>query len=1363
MSNKRQSEVSQSAKADDRRSPTVSSPAATGGAGNIFERAVGAYWLSQLLVGAVPPILIDCSVTEVHFQTEHLGWHTDDFLVVGQNSGSSIRKLAGQVKRTFTISSVDEDCKKTIQDSWSDFKNETVFSATTDRFAIVTQLGTNTLLQHFGGLLECARAASDAQDFAQRLSTAGFISSTATRYCDELLAIISAAESRDVTRSEVWPFLRVLHVLSLDLSTNTGQGEAAMKSLLAYTAIGEDKVESAQKSWNDLLAVAAQGASAAKSFRRADLPDNLKQAHTTCGVEHPMLTALQEHSAIVLGGIHSKIGKSLHLRRGGLVQEVLTALEERRVVVISGPAGAGKSAVAKDVFRVLSRDYFSFSFRAEEFAYPHFDTTLNLAQIPGRSATLTSVLAGQERKVVLIESVERLLEKSTRDAFADLLTLAASDRTFRIILTCRDYSTDLVRAAFLRSAAVDHSVVQVPPLDDAELSQVEAEEPGLSLPLSSPALRQILRNPYILDKALQIRWSSERQLPNSEREFRELFWQDIVRADHYLSGGMPSRRQVVFAEIALRRTRHLSMYVTCADLDLVVVASLRADSLLVRSEQADTLVAPAHDVLEDWAILRWIDEQHATLGGSFRKFSEVLGLHPAIRRAYRKWIAELLERDPSAADALFHGAVHEADLPASFKDDTLVALLRARLAPALIEKHRTELLSGEKQLLKRVIHLVRVACVTTPDWLQGRAAIFNVPDGPAWAALLNIVQTGWKDFGAEESLLLLGLVEDWAKSVSPVSPYPEGAVSAAAIAHSLVSRFDDYSHEEELKRTLQIIAKIPNADRVQFIEMLSHVARSRRDRDRVTEELQKLVFTGWEGLPAARDVPKELAAELRRHLLCSESALRDELRNAGPLDIEIYFGLRGRLQHDYFPASSYRTPMLPLLRQHPRIGLNLLVEVFNHSADWYAHPRVTDRLEPAFEVELRLPSGESKKQWCNGRLWNLYRGTSVGPDVLQSYLMALERWLLEVAKQEPKEVDQILLDLLRRSDNGAVAAVVASVCVAFPFQCAESLLTLLSARDYIIMDRHRLATESGANQSILGDLLSSRSAENRIYQLERKEADAWPHRRQDLESAITNLQLTHFAERVQKLLDEHRQALVDISKQSDADRLWRLALHRMDLRGYSVSERDQLPEDLREKGYVQLELKDPEPDVKEMVDRSAPRFERMNSQMAVLMWALKVFKHETDQGINPDAWSQNLRAAMSFSVRESDDPMDTTAAGAPDIVAAVCVRDHWQEMSEPEQTWCIERICSAVIEHASDWNQTSRAQRFSMAPDRSCAWAVASLLTKQLSGTSRKRAEQAFVAALTHPIEEVRWYATWGVAGTSGCYAEISHCGLYMR
>ena len=54
-------------------STRVSSPASTGGGGTTFEQHVGAYWLAQLLVGAIPPIAINTTVVEVGFQTERLG------------------------------------------------------------------------------------------------------------------------------------------------------------------------------------------------------------------------------------------------------------------------------------------------------------------------------------------------------------------------------------------------------------------------------------------------------------------------------------------------------------------------------------------------------------------------------------------------------------------------------------------------------------------------------------------------------------------------------------------------------------------------------------------------------------------------------------------------------------------------------------------------------------------------------------------------------------------------------------------------------------------------------------------------------------------------------------------------------------------------------------------------------------------------------------------------------------------------------------------------------------------------------------------------------------------------------------------
>ena len=100
------SAVGGTAPAGDSPTARVSSPASTGGAGTTFEQHVGAYWLAQLLVGAIPPIAIDTTVAEVSFQTERLGWHTDDFLVVCTFGGVS-RKLPGQVKRSFTVSASD--------------------------------------------------------------------------------------------------------------------------------------------------------------------------------------------------------------------------------------------------------------------------------------------------------------------------------------------------------------------------------------------------------------------------------------------------------------------------------------------------------------------------------------------------------------------------------------------------------------------------------------------------------------------------------------------------------------------------------------------------------------------------------------------------------------------------------------------------------------------------------------------------------------------------------------------------------------------------------------------------------------------------------------------------------------------------------------------------------------------------------------------------------------------------------------------------------------------------------------------------------------------------------------------------------
>jgi ABC-type iron transport system FetAB ATPase subunit len=1324
----------------------VSSPASTGGAGNVFEQAVGAYLLSQLLVGATPPVLIDCTVVEIAFQTEYRGWKTDDFLVSAQTASGATRRLAGQVKRSFTVSSIDAEFKNSIVDFWSDLHNPAIFSPEHDRFAFVVQLGTNTLIRHFGSLLDCARASSDAQDFEKRLAITGLLSSTAIRYCDEVVTIVKEAVNAEVTRSEVFPLLKVLHILSLDLATSTRQAEALMKSLLAFTATTQQRDDSASRTWNELIVLSAEGAAGAKAFRRDDLPVQMVQRHSNCGAEQPMIVALREHSSVIMRGIRSTIGRSLHLPRASLVQQVLTALEDSRIVLVSGAAGNGKSAIAKQVVTLLGRDHFTFAFRSEEFAQPHFDSTLAMANIGGRTATLATILAGQERKIVLVESLERLLEKSTRDAFIDLLALVDDDPTFRLVVTCRDYSADLVREAFLRQLETEYASVLVPPLTEAELDQVQDEDSSLAIPLASSHLRKILSNPYVLDKARSIKWSAESALPASEREFRDLFWREIVRVDHRPASGMPAKRDATFMEIALRRARALSVYASSTGLDDGALNGLISDSLVVHAEDREDLIAPAHDVLEDWAILRWLDRLYNDVGQDLALFQASLGTHPALRRSYRKWMGELLERDPSSGETFFREALSALNLSASFIDDTLVALMQSAAAGSLVSGHESGLLSNERQNLKRVIHLVRLACVTTPAWAQGNVGAFSVPQGTVWPALLGVVRRGWSNVDSESCLLVLGFVEDWARGISLDEPYPPGADDAAVIAYALIGAFDDYSHNDELKRTVQIIAKIPNVNASRYAELLLSSRQKGRDRSHVAEELQEMLFCGpfYESLPTARDLSSPLISGLRNHLVCTDDDLEEELEWPSSIDTELYFGLRGSVSHNYFPESAHRTPMFSLLRQHPRAALDFLIELFSHVADWYAHPRISNPLEPAFEVTIKLPNGSAKTHWCNSRLWQLYRGTSVGPYVLQSYLMALERWLRELAKHQPDLLDPILIELLSKTDNASIAGVVAGVAIAFPFQAGQALLSLLSSREYVALDRQRMVADFSPPSQVLQGMMGNRDAEQQFFNSERMEADKWPSRKSDLEAAVRNLQLTHFVGRVQSRLDELRAALGPLETQDDDDRLWRLALHRMDLREYQVADEAIIPEQSRREGFVLMEAKDPDPDIKELLARTTPQIEEQQQRMVLLMWAHKAFRRElTDP--ESAAWRERLAQAREQQANEEMEPLRQLGAGGSDIMAAFCARDHWDELCGEERDWCVVRVANCIKLQANNWNHVARIQRYDMAPDRSCAYAAVILPTKSVTQEQRAVVDELLPLALTHPVGEVRWYATHAV------------------
>ncbi len=1325
----------------------VSSPSASGGAGPLFEQHVGAFWLGLLLVRAIPPVFLRSTLERVHFQTQHLGWKTDDFLIIAQDPTGRQRKLAGQVRRGFTISSTDKKSKETVERLWMDFTDSNRFTSDSDALALVVQRGTASLLADLAALLDCARAVPDGQAFERRLAVPGLLSRKAIRHCDVIREVVAGIEGTRCDPADIWPFLRVLHVLHLDLAGPVAQAEACIKTLLAHTTDADDPVPVADSSWNALVVEAGRGMAVAGDYRRADLPEGLRGLHSPIGsAEQRVLQALDEHSKPIVQGIRAFIGAELHLPRERLVQRVLESLESRRVTVIAGVAGSGKSGVAKTVLQSIGDHRMVFAFRAEAFAQSHIDKTLQSIGIGAGGATLAAILAGQDRKVLLVESVERLLEHSTRDAFADLLTLVREDASWSLLLTCREHAVEVVRSAFLRHARLDDVVVTMPPLDESEMQLVEEAFPSLVQPLSNPIVRRLLSNPYLLDRATEFEWSSIDSMPQTEQEFRGLYWREIVRARNHATPRMSGRREITLQRIALRRARSLTPYVECTDVDADAVESLRADSLLVTSPTVEALVAPAHDVIEDWAILRWLDVEYSRYGIRMQRTARKVSGHPAVRRGYRKWVAEHVAVDPASADDLLSAALVEPELPSHFRDDTLLSLMRSREAAALLNRHQSELVASDSPSILRVIHLLRVGSVSIATWPEPHAALahsYSLPDGPAWPEVLRILQTHLTVFLPKHFSAVQGFVEHWSRGVSNEDPYPPGASAAAAISFALLDCLRPYGSDDVRKKILDVIATIPKENRERVAALLTPSEEPDGRLDETSDSFRKIVLGGLRGSTLARDLPEVLIPAIKASLLISRANVGRERHSAHALALEPMFGISSIWSYEQPVASAFRGPFLPLLRYHPRRALALLIEVLNRSAEWYGKNRriSKDSLEPAFKVTLTFADGSTVRQWCNPRLWNLYRGTSVGPYILQSLLMALEHWLLEVANTWPSDLDRILLNILRESTSGATTAVVASVATAFAEHATETLLVLLSSPHCVRLDRQRLASEMHATTSLLG-AAPWLGSEQPVYQDERMAANKRPHRNSDIQDAVFTLQFGPFRSRVQALLDKHAAALPSEASQDDTHREWRIALHRMDARQYEVADSGNAPIPPPQEGAIYLVPQEPADDLREMMATSEQQFRPLQENAALFLWGQKsVDGHEAG-----GEWRSKLQSARELQARTGTGKTSNLMTNGIGWVAAACILRNWKDMAADERHWCVDVVCDAIESEANHWEEIAMRQKNGMAADRIGASTVPVLAGKDFPRRTYKRVRRSMVLALTHAVTEVRAAVASGIA-----------------
>jgi hypothetical protein len=1317
------------------------SPSATGDRGGSFEQLVDVCYLAYLLAQGTPPFLRGGTVEEVHLQTEHLGWATDDLLLVGTVAGHK-RKVAMQVKSALILTAENKECLEVFADAWKDFNNPAAFDPKHDGIVLVCGPLPVTTYRRWRIMLDAAQAALDLADWLHRLALPGYLGQGASDAMETLRALLTAANASPVTDSQLWEFAKVFDFQWLDLSEPGSSTEAAVRSLLAITATPGSltPADAASRSWGELLAlVLAKGPNAA-SYNYAKLPLELRQRHEKA----PSFTAatrdaVNAHSVIVERGVRTNIGGKVALARTDVVATAQAAWEEHRILCVSGPAGSGKSGVAKIVFDLMKRQGLAVAFRAESFGEPHLNDVF--APHGFTAGQLLALTALHPRKWIWVESVERLLEKSERHAFLDLLRLAAADPSIRLILTCRDYQVEAVRSATFGAVGLEFVHVAVPGLTDDELAEVARQMPALTAPLGVPRLRELLRNLFMLEKAAGLNWSAGATLPQNEREFRAKVWREVIRRDDRPTGGIPQKRATTFIEIAMRRSQKLEAFVAADDLDPEVLRQLRDDGLTVSPPNDEAWVATAHDVLEDWALLEWLTQRWRRNENDIPGFLAQIGTFPALRRAYRRWLTEWLDAEP-AADRFVLGVL-ASTVEAHWRDDTLAATLLSSAAADFILRNEATLVANGLALLRQCIHLVRMACKTSPPWLQNRAATSVVPlmpEGPAWGAIVDLTYKHLGGFGPADRPLLAGLLADWSLSVTAAQPYPAGAESAARMAHKLMPPGEDYEfRSDEVNQALaEVMLKVPKP----VAKELHERVRASIDDDRWDQYRPGLagqVLNHFKAAAVARDFP-DLVIESFEAYVGLNPPEEPERQSYRRREVVEAFGLPARLEWEDHSVSAHRGPFLNLLTHHPAKAIDLILRVMNHSADAYGDPDVhTEFVEKPLRVTLTLPDGTKVEQWANSCLWLMYRGASVAPYVLCSALMALEEWLFRLAESDPDQLEGVLLDLLRRSNNVAITAVVLSGAQANPALAGTAAVALLTCPPLFDLDRARFVSDGSNHEKILSESFPPLDAEHAIFTQERSLSYERAHRRENLESLAVRLQLGQQRLAVQKLLDDYRAALPPADKQDEEIKLWRLLLHRIDLRNFEVAR--TLPD-----GSRLIQSTAPAGDVLAVVEKHRPHMERTSQRMSLWLWATQCWERKADGSSDPKDWPARLMEAQQMDTAEDASRIEERLEdSAVPQVAAICIRDHWEELAAEQRDWCVDCVCHTATEGGDNYDRVSNMMRGTFDLNRAAAAVLPVLLGKTLSEERRRQVIGSLAVALTHPEDRLRTVAAFAV------------------
>lgn len=883
----------------------------------------------------------------------------------------------------------------------------------------------------------------------------------------------------------------------------------------------------------------------------------------------------------------------IEINRSQELKSLQEKLNKSQILIVHGIGGVGKTALIKSLYEKEEKNTSIYIFKASEFGSNNTDIFGEFD-----ADTFASSHEQETKKIIVIDSAEKLLDVENIDPFKNSLTAFIKNK-WTILFTTRDtYLADL-ESHLLDCYEVSFEKLSLEILSKDELAKI-ATDNSFNLPCDENLL-ELIKNPFYLNEYLRFNNAQNQNYLS----FKNSLWKRRIAKT-------PAREQA-FLSLAFQRANEGQFFIIPKQ-DPKILDELMTDGF-IGYETAGYFIT--HDIYEEWALEKQIDSAFKRKQYSSDFFEEIGEALP-IRRSFRSWVSEQLLIDEQSFERFCLDAAVNEEIPVHWRDEIWVSILLSENASRFINQLRNDLIRNDFLLLKRLVFLARLACKEInyetlerigilPHEIFSYGYVLTKPKGSGWHSLIQFAHENLNKIGLENVKFLIPLINEWTENNSEGKTTHLSSLIALKYYQWLIENNQYISRNDNLSAILKTIAcgasSISHELESIFNEILNNGWNSHSDP---YFDLVKMTLTEFNAAPIIKALPSKVMELANLFWLQPCQPTRSHLYNRYGWEQD--FGLRSNF-NKYFPASSFQSPTLILLKTNPIETLDFIINFTNQTASSYYKSK--EGSAESEQVEIFISEKQTSKQYISNRLWCAYRGTEVGPDIFNSVHMALEKSLLEQGKLASSEtLEQYLLYLLKESQSASITAVVASIVKAYPEKTFNIACILFRTKELFGYDSTRyIRDQTHKSQLIfLRDSFGGPTLRNSIHEKERLSACDLVHHKISLEQLVTSYQIirgsetseTTFNKRkdlIWEILDKFYEELSVQSNSEVACNIWRLSLARMDCRKMEVTS------EAKSNGIQFIFTPKLDPSLKEYSENSTQEITEHFSHTPIKLWA----------------------------------------------------------------------------------------------------------------------------------------------------------------